>query len=347
MSNLSKYSGSYAKVCAMKSKLFKKSDYEHLIACSSIGGIIDFLKKTEGYGEVLKDVSEANTDVTELEALIGHAADRDLINLQHFMNADGKRFMSILVMKKEIEVLKRILRSVYSGTEYVPDKVAGFLESGFTIDAEKLASSVDIYEFIDNLEGTRYYRLISQFRENPEHLRLFKLEMVLDCYYYKYAWEFTSKSLKGIDKEIITKFLGSEIDVCNIMWIVRCKRYYNIPKELIYSFMIPVSYRLKKERIIAMAESRTEDILYDEIAKTPYAGVFGGKDDDFEKRWASSFIRDEAKAAKLNPFSIFAVVEFCHEKDNEIKNVIKITEAIRYDVDKSEIMNYLTMKGGE
>lgn len=346
MSNLSKYSGSYAKVCAMKSKLLKKSDYEQLISCSSVGAVVDFLKKTECYGRILNDVSESEIDVGRLERLVSHGADRDLINLRHFMSDDGKKFMSILVMKKEIEVLKQILRCVYSNKEYVPDETRGFLQSGFTIDTDKLASSGDIYEFIDNLDGTRYYPLIAQFKESPEHLSLFKLEMILDCYYYKYAWSFTEKTLKGNDRKIISAFLGREIDVRNIMWIVRCKQYFEIPNEIIYSFIIPVNYRLRKDEIISMAEARSIDVLYDEIAKTRYADVFSGSMGDFEQRWAAISAQNEATAAKLNPFSVFAVMEFCHEKENEINNIIKIIEAIRYNVDKSEVLSYLTLKGG-
>ena len=130
------------------------------------------------------------------------------------------------------------------------------------------------------------------------------------------------------------------------MWIIRGKLTFLLPKEIIYSFLLPVSYKLKKSDVIKMVEAADEDDLYDAVSATVYGELFNKRDVSPELAWAKGSMQREAKLAKLNPFSIFAVIEYCHEKETEIRNIIKIAEAVEYGADRAEIKDYLVVKGG-
>lgn len=347
MGKLSKYSGSYAKTCAMKGKLLNSYDYEQLLNCVSLFEIVSYLKKTDAYGELFSDTSDDKTDRIMFEKILSHGIDNDLVKLRHFMSSDGKKLMTLLVMKKEIEVLKQIVRCVEGDAEYKPDALGdGYLYSNFSVDVQKLSSSENIFEFIENLNGSRYYEPLVRFVENPEHLTLFKIEMILDCFYYKYAKNYAQKSLKGKDRELMLSVIGSEADCLNIMWIIRGKFTFYLPKEIIYSFLLPINYRFNKNTVISMVEAESEDELYDLISDTVYGKFFEKRGALPELNLEKGIFSRDLKIAKLNPFSVFGVLEYCNEKETEIKNIMKIAEAVQYGADKSEIRDYLVLKGG-
>lgn len=345
MSNFSKYSGSYGKVCAMKSKLLKKDDYDRLVSCGSLGALADYLKNTEAYSAVLENADSSDISVSQLEKYVALAADRDLLKLCRFISDDGRKFIRILVMKKEIETLKRIFRSVYSGAEYENEAGGMFLYSAFSVDVKALLSLSNVTDFMENLKNTVYRRAFSHFDKDFE-LSPFDFETALDCFYYQYAWNFTSKYLTGTDKKNVKRFLGNEIDIQNILWLIRSRKYYKFDKSIVKSKLIPVCYRLKKDKLSAMADVSGTEALYAEIASTPYAKYFESQNGGFEKNIETEFVENMAKCAKINPFSLFSVVEFCAAKEQEIKNIIKIAEALRYGVCKTEISAYLILKGG-
>ena len=343
MSNVSKYSGSYAKVCAMQGRLLSSVDYEELFNCNSVEDITEYLKKTPGYSGLFENMTETVSDRKTLEKILAHAADRDLVKLRRFMNSDGKKFMDFLVMKKEIEILKEILRCIQSGVRF--DFDSGILYSNLSFDVQSLSDASNVYDFIEKLRDTKYHQAVSDYNDD-EYPGLFGIEMSLDRYYYKRIWSMAKKTLYGKDREMILSSVGREADVLNIIWILRCKQYFDVPYKTIRDYLIPISYKIKPHVLDEMADSSTIEELYLIIGRTKYAELFKDRTQNYEQLWANTTMQRESKDSKLSQFSIFAVIEYCHKKETEINNIIRIAEAIKYEIGKDEIPDYITMKGG-
>lgn len=58
---------------------------------------------------------------------------------------------------------------------------------------------------------------------------------------------------------MIEESFGSEIDMKNLCWIYRQKRYYNMPGELIFATIIPIHYKIPREALIEMIRTPDAD----------------------------------------------------------------------------------------
>ncbi len=347
ISNVTKYSGSYAKICAMKSKLLKEKDYKRLVELCCVKDIALYLKGTTRYRALFENTDIDNIDRLSFEEIICHSGDSDLISLRRFIGAEGKELLTLFVMEKEVAFLKQILRSIESESKYQPGfDDGGILRKYFSFDVNRIADCENLEDLAESLSDSKYYKQLIMFTQNSDFYNLFNMEMALDTYYYKYAWNAAKKNLKGNEKRAFLQSYGSKIDMLNIMWILRCKKYFNVDAKTLKSLTLPIFYALRKESIDEMINAHDEDELYRIILNTKYGDIFKNREESFEQIWANMTLEREAKSAKVNPFSIFTVIEYLNVKETEIKNLIKIAEATEYNLDESEILQYITKKGG-
>ena len=107
------------------------------------------------------------------------------------------------------------------------------------IPLDKLSEAQTVPEILEVLKDTHYYRVLQKL-EKSEQVSLFDFEMTLDLYYFSIIWKQKDKLLKGRDLDLLTRSLGSKIDLLNMMWIYRAKKYYQLTEASIYALLIPL-----------------------------------------------------------------------------------------------------------
>jgi len=88
-------------------------------------------------------------------------------------------------------------------------------------------------------------------------------------HFYTAQW----KRLARLDKQnrmALRGILGAEIDLTNILWMYRLKRYRAIKGDATYGYLIPIRYKLSRAATQCMAECATAKALLDEVANSPY-----------------------------------------------------------------------------
>jgi len=88
--------------------------------------------------------------------------------------------------------------------------------------------------------------------------------------YYTTQW----KRLARLDKanhQALRCGLGAEIDLTNILWMYRLKRFRRIKGGSTYGYLIPIRYRLSRIATQIMADCETPKALLEEVAKGHYA----------------------------------------------------------------------------
>jgi len=91
--------------------------------------------------------------------------------------------------------------------------------------------------------------------------------------YYTAQW----KRLNRLDKPnrtALRSILGAEIDLTNILWMYRLKRYHRVTGDGTFGYLIPIRYKLSRETTRRMADCTNPKALLDEIAAGPYAADF-------------------------------------------------------------------------
>jgi V/A-type H+-transporting ATPase subunit C len=125
---------------------------------------------------------------------------------------------------------------------------------------------------------------------------------------YLHLWK-RIKQLDGSNRRALLPLVGMEIDLVNIVWMFRLKRYYGISGDKTYGWLIPVVYRLTQEQTRQMGNTQDDKGLLALLKQTPYGTVFADFDKP-EQRMFSILEGQYKKTARLYPQSLAPVCDF-------------------------------------
>ena len=91
--------------------------------------------------------------------------------------------------------------------------------------------------------------------------------------YYLTLWKHISM-LDKLSQAIMKKIVGTEIDLQNILWIYRLKKFYGIYGESTFGHLIPISHRLTRETLLSLANLKTVSELMTKVNQTKYGNIF-------------------------------------------------------------------------
>lgn len=343
-----KYGAMSGKTRAMAGKLLKPHDYQEIMLRRSVGEVAAYLKYNTHYAAVLADINEGEIHRGQLENILKHEYIHDYVKLMRFSSGNQKAFINLLYLKMEIESVKLLLRLFEAGNadQSMLEQSLPFLSRYEDLDIPKLALSKSLEEFLAGLKGTGYAEVMRPYLSMDQDTRLFHLEMALDLYYFRKVQEMTSGLLHGDDRRIAEEFNGIEIDVFNIFWIYRIKTFYRFDKELVYTYIIPSFYRIKRAVIDDLIAARNFDEFRQVLGRTPYATLFEGEGPGvFEHRYGDFLYELHRKRFVNQPFSVACIISYLKLKEFEMNNIISIIEGIRYKLSPEDIRKFLTGTG--
>ena len=95
-----------------------------------------------------------------------------------------------------------------------------------------------------------------------------------DFQYYMNLWNST-KQLDKPHRKAMQHVLGTEIDLQNILWTYRLKKFYGIFGDTTYGFLVPVRHRLPADIFLHMVSSQNVNSMQSILSNTVYHHVFG------------------------------------------------------------------------
>ncbi len=156
---------------------------------------------------------------------------------------------------------------------------------------------------------------------------------------FEKIWEEKDK-LDKENREIMTRIIGVEIDLRNIMWVYRLKKYYNVTRGTIVSALVPIEYNLPHVSLMKMADAADTGGILAEISEGPYKNVikdFENPERDFIRVMRRAYFNEILQ----HPFSVASAAGYIFEKAEEINNITTALEGVRYNLPPTEIMKYL------
>ena len=141
--------------------------------------------------------------------------------------------LKLYLKRYEVDLINYCLRIIFNHYEQPFDLnyKRTFFDRYSQISIEKLITSRTIEEFVDNLQGTEYYEPLRKLRDSNAST-LFDYDLALDLYYYTTLWKEKKKVLKKSELEIFTRDIGSKIDLLNLQWIYRAKKYLRCSRQI-------------------------------------------------------------------------------------------------------------------
>lgn len=337
------YGSLNAKVKAMRGRLLRYDDYYNLSQQRTVEDVVSNLREHPAYEPFLYEIEGKNLRRGKIEQKILFSLADDFSRIYNFIYDFGlKSFFDGFFLRNEIMILKHLLLSIYDNRDvsYTIPELHTLISSNLKIDLSRLVESKTVRDFIENLKGTIFYGILSTGYD--ENTNLFNLEMKLDVYYYIHLWKFQNKYLDKSNRTAMMRINGTEIDLRNILWIYRLKYYYKLNVSEIYSYLIPINYKLRNRQLIRMVEAKSVEELWGEIKSCPYANAFD-EDKTIESCYYSAMNSAYFRSQIQNPNSLALAIGYIHLKEIEIKNITSLLEGVRYSLKQEEILRYIIL----
>ncbi len=343
------YSGITAKIKAMKGRLLKAEDYFNIASMQSVPEFLSWLRETPSYRKVFDRVPGA-LHRGEIEKLLQLALYDDYARIYTFAGPSQRSFLKAYFKRYEVQIIKAFLHLIFDhrditfDTTLIPAHFAG----QSSVDIRLLSTCRSLGEFIEALKGSDYYALLSPLKDVRE-ASLFDYELALDIYFFRYLWRLKDKVLKSGELAQMTRIYGTQIDLLNILWIYRSKRFYKIDSTQMYTNLIPIHYRLNIPFIKRLIESETAAQYRELLGKSFYGRALASIEHIEKDSDTGLFIMYESimkklrrAAARKYPYSLAVIDEYLFLREEEIKRLTTAMECIRYGLDASQILKNIS-----
>ena len=371
MNNILEYSAICTKIKALEAKLMNNETYTKLIKSQNVKEALMFINDNTSYNNVFKNIDIENIHRPEVERILTLSKYRDYSKLYKFASQKQRQFLNIYMLYYETYTLKMILRYCVSGhiseitsnDAYIDETVSFFskysdvnfkalLDIAYTIigphsEQSKLSQYLD--KFISALRGTVYYAPLYSIYihdSSSQEPSILDYELCIDMVCFKSIWKIIKKNFKAKEQDDLRACIGSSIDLANIDWIYRSKRYYDMSETEIYSILIPINHKLSKQDIKIFIN--TKDL--DDFRNTFLRCYYGLKYPKLSAKFVQSDITFETLSRRIvslissshvrkSPYSVVSIYNYLYRKEVEISNIIRIIESIKYELPKEEILN--------
>jgi V/A-type H+-transporting ATPase subunit C len=341
MSSIGTYALVNAKVRAMRSQFLNESQYRQLIDTKSLREFWSLLSRTR-YASLVEKVNYQEPAQVEISFLLAEV--QQLRQIRKYCRRKTMEIMNRLMERYDGEKLKIILRSWYrqgKGADAIfPEPIL----TDFPI--RKLVESKNIHEFILLLEGSVFQRVLSSVqRDFIETKSLFPLELAIDRHIFQHLLDMKS-FLNARDKRILERLIGVEIDLKNLEWIGRFKKYYDLTSAQIADYLLPYGYRLGVNQIRQSLAGESLSSVLVQIIRGMGVDLPVEMEEDFALEALDQFLKDvlmrEARRVFGEfPFSVGSILGYFYLMRLELNNLRTLVQAKQYEYPPERTENLL------
>lgn len=346
MKGLLSYSGITSKIKAMEGKLITNEQYKYMAALENVPEAVGFLRTLPPYQDTFLNLDDESLHRGTIERLLTDSLYRDYTKLYRFANLKQRRFLDFYFFHFETDILKNCLRNAvaHQPLSLGLARYEDFFNKHSRVDLIQVSASENLDEFIDSLEGTDYYEPLRKLRDSGDTDH-FDYEMALDLFYFGHAWALILKTLPKSEQDAILQCFGTKLDLLNLQWIYRTKRYYAVSSEAVQALLIPLHYKLRPEQLKKLAEADSTDDFFSALSLTWYGSRIKktelSEKPDLEILYRYVLNHIHHMVSKQSPYSMAILYSYLYFKEAELRKIVTIIESIRYNTDVSEIITYI------
>ena len=322
MVNSLKYPNLIAKLKGMNAKNLNSKDFEELLKQNNIVSINSILKAKSYHLKNLDD----NSSREEIENELDNILIDDIEKIEKYLSNKDKEILFNCVLDYEIKVFMDILKKIKYGKieQNKIDNINKWTSKIFN-KLQGIARVNNINEIKIYSKKTAFENIINIFLDtnNIEESNLFLLEMQLDKFYFENLFN-------NLNTESSKKLIGTKIDLENIIWIYRMKKYYNMPEEEIKKYIIEVCLN----ELIAIDDYKQ---IIETLKKTKYKEIFETENENLEILIRKYMYNQYKKTFRQAKYDISTVISYLGMDKNQIENIINIVGGVEYKIDKQKI----------
>ena len=333
-----------AKARAKYGKFLTDRDYTSILACQSVAEVMVYLKSHTHYASVLSEVNERDVHRGRLEQLLRQYQFDDFDTLCRYDSGISAGFSRYVVERTEVNQIIRFLVLLNANaTEKFIFQFPAFLAKHTELDVNMLANARDYDVFLEALHRTSYYDILKVYKPDAKgRLPVSDMENKLYSYVLGHMMELIRKKTKGSERRELLDMFRTINDYSIFSRILRLKKYYHLPPEIIKTNMLPEYSSLSPRLIRKMCEAQSSAEVF-QIMQSTGCGRLIGK---IGYTYAGDISpRVQHKLAKKNiHFSnnpSVVMISYMLLSETELMNVISLIEGIRYQLDPKTIQSML------
>ncbi len=336
-----------AKVRARFGKRLTEKNYEELCSLSSVSGVASYLKKHPHYKDTLVTVDPRNVHRGQLEAVLRRGIFSQYAGLAGSQPGGENGFYNYVILRSEVDQIVTMLRLIQAGTPgnyllILPNYLIKY--ASFNLEALGRATSFD--ELLEVLRQTQYYQILRRNRPaGSKKIDIAACERALITQYYNAVLELISKHFDTNEQEQLRKMLMLHVDIQNLTYVYRLKRFFDAPPEQILGALLP--FDTPSKRVIEiMTTAKTPKELTDALRASRYHWDKKINPDNPDYIEALTGRREYDLALHNIHFSsspAVVLMSYMTHLEQEIDNITNIIEGIRYELSREEIQHMLIL----
>lgn len=326
-----KYPNLNSKIKGMYAKRITKNDLEDLIKQNNLKNAILLLKTK---CDIFKNADE-NIDRLEIESLLEKDQINDILKIQKLLDNKDKEIFEMFLLQYEIKCVKSIFRKLFSDDktdDIIVQNVKMWTNALFS-DIRGIETVQNFYEFFRAIKRMKYNKILKKYQEQ-ENINVFEVENEIDKLYFETLYDTVKNEVNS------KKIIGSEIDLLNVLWIFRIKKYYNFESEKINQILIKRYYKLKPNIIQKIIQTNSFEKIKEIMSKTIYKSAFI-EESSLEENIDKYLYEVNKKIFRNDITSIAYILAYVNMIEYENNDIINTIEGIRYNMDKTEILKRL------
>ena len=346
-----------------RASLLGNDDFKLLLELTSVSDIAVYLGKS-AYATILKGFTLENMHRAELEFLLGLSILSEGVSFRHYAGFSDKKLLDFWLESFDIMLFKNHFRLMLGTTEWdhhlVPDRMLDIVADFHLtlVDKDKLLSGSSLKDIImavksDNLRTALFEALPGRenvsITDDAEFQKAsFDTGMILDRYYFNNLYAAVA-GIGGTEGYLLRMLIGTRVDLMNIYWIYRARRFFNMSPEEALTLIIKARHHADFTLLskVAFAEPHA---LAGALSGTPYACVFQVDSSNAALREVEiecnlyRLLSDVAGRVFLSGTLGFQnVAAYLTLKELEVRDLVAVVEAVRYNFDRSR-MNHLLVR---
>jgi len=327
------------KVRGLRSKIFAGPELAELASIPSPLAL---------YQKILGTDKEMTPSEAQRAIIVQHV--NHLMRILNFTGGARYALFEWLVRRYQAENLKVIARAWLRKLplpEIEKDLLP--LPEQFALPFEKMLAAPDAATLI-SLAGvkelTGYAQAVTPvFSQDP---RAFYLEAAIDKAFYTRAVKL-AKALGAADRGPCLHIFKTEIMCYNLLFVLRCMQIYELSKESFADLVVEPSHFAKKSYIDLVGTAPVEKLL-ESVPSLKFVNRSGRPVTtlaDFEEILTRYLYRVIVRQYVLSGLDFGVVVAYYYMKYYELRDILRLGEAIRLGVPASEAVKRLITAGEE
>ncbi|MEM0240450.1 MAG: V-type ATPase subunit [Candidatus Nezhaarchaeales archaeon] len=314
----SRYAYGVARVRAKRSFMLKPEDYESMLRAPTFHQALAHLRSISDLG---KDLPQTDNP----QDIEKHLLDKFTYILWTLVESVGDRakdFLETAFSKYEYETLKALLKAKF--LELPRDEVSLVAPPLGRYSGALYASLVsarNVEQAIDLLPDANLRSLLRVSLRQAEAIKSpIPIEVAIDKLLYNQLWRLADELMKS-DRKWIRHLLGIEIDIKNILVLVRGK-FLGLQPSALEGMLLPLSYRLQLD-LKSLASQSTTSVLQS-LAATYYGKAISPLARDameIERNLQLLWIKENEAVFLHYPFTLAVFYAFANLKYAELKDV--------------------------